>query len=295
MNKFFLFISILCFSFSNAQELNCTVRVNAGKLTNSDLKIFKTLETSLNELVNKTIWTTNEYKPNEKINCSMTINLDSYDSDQFSGSMQIQSSRPAYNSTYTTPIFNYNDKNCSFRYLEFENLLYNPTSFESNIVSMVSFYSFMIIALDQDTFSKNAGAQTYELAQNVANIAQSSSYKGWSQNDGNQNRYYLINDILSSTYSPFRDALYDYNFLGIDNMEKNPKSAKEKIILALNELRIIHDIRPNSFLMRVFFDAKSDEIVSLFSGGPKIQISDLIDNLNRISPMNSIKWNQIRN
>ncbi|MBC7640791.1 MAG: DUF4835 family protein, partial [Flavobacterium sp.] len=149
--------------------------------------------------------------------------------------------------------------------------------------------------LDQDSFSNLGGAKTLDQAQTIANLAQASGYKGWSQNDGTNTRYFLINDLLSNTFGAFRETMYDYNINGIDMMEKNSKIAKEKIIESLNSLKKIHSTRPNSFLMRVFFDTKGDEIVSLFSGGPKIEITNLIDNLNRISPLNNSKWNTIKN
>ena len=207
----------------------------------------------------------------------------------------MQSSRTAFNTTYSTPIFNFNDKNFTFKYQEFEPLIFNPNGFDSNLISTIAFYANIIIGLDHDSLSNLGGAKTLDQALNIANLAQASGYKGWSQNDGTNNRYFLINDLLSSTFGAFRETMYDYNLNGIDLMEKSPKEAKEKIIIALNGLKKINNTRPNSFLMRVFFDTKGDEIVSIFSGGPKVELADLIDNLNRISPLNNTKWNSIKN
>lgn len=294
MNKFFSFILVFIFGFANAQELICTVRVNTDKVIGTNQKVFKTLETSLTEFVNNTNWTGVIYKPNEKINCSMSINIESVEEDQYTASILVQSSRPGYNSTYSSPVFNFNDKTFTFKYLEFENLTFNPTNFDSNLISVVAFYSYIVIGMDQDTLSKNGGSDSFAIAQNVANLAQSSGYKGWTQDDKAKSRYYLINDLLSPTFSPFRDAMYEYHYLGIDKMYKDTKLAKENIILAVNELKIIHELRPNSFLARVFFDAKSDEIISIFTGGPKIPTSDFVYNLNMISPLNSSKWATIK-
>ena len=294
MNKFLSIVLLLIFGSINAQELNCNVKVNFEKLGTTNQKIFKSLETSLSEFINKTNWTGEEYKTNEKISCSITINLDSYESEQFSGSILVQSSRTAFNSTYASPVFNFNDKNFNFNYVEFQNLTFNPTNFDSNLVSVISFYSYMIIGMDQDTFSKQGGNNSYNVAQNIVNLAQASGYKGWTQDDGNNSRYYLVNDILSPTFDSFRQALYMYHFQGMDLMSKDTKTAKEKIIAAINELKKINYVRPNSFLARVFFDAKSDELVSVFSAGPKIPITDLVESLNTISPLNSNKWDQIK-
>jgi hypothetical protein len=189
---------------------------------------------------------------------------------------------------------NFNDKDFSFKYNEFENLNFNPTNFESNLVSVISFYSFVIIGLDADTYSKQGGSKYLETAQDIANIAVTGGYKGWGQADGNQNRFFLINDLLSSTFFSFREALYEYHFEGLDIMISDVKSAKLKIKDAVTTLGKINDTRPNAFLTRVFFDAKSDEIVSVFSAGPSLDCKELIGKLNVISPINSAKWAEIK-
>jgi hypothetical protein len=294
MRKIASLLFFLCCFCAQAQELNCTVKINADKIGGTNTQVFKTLEKSLSDFVNKTSWTTQPYKNNERINCSMFITVSEYNNAQFTATIQVQSSRTAYNSTYSSPVFNYNDKDFSFDYVEFQNLRYNPSSFDSNLISVIAFYSYMIIAMDADTFAPNGGKDVYALAQEVVNVAQAGGYKGWSQSDGNQNRYFLVNDLFSETYAPYREAMYMYHMKGMDNMQKDLKLAKENIKSAVVKLSELHQIRPNAFLTRVFFDAKSDELVSVFSGGPKIPIADLVENLNRISPLNSTKWTQIK-
>lgn len=294
MPKIFAFLLVLFFSYAQAQELNCTVKVNADKVGGTNTQVFKTLEKSLSDFVNKNNWTSQVYKNNERINCSMFITVSEYNSGQFSATIQVQSSRPIFDSTYSSPVFNFNDKDFNFDYVEFQNLTFNPTTFESNLISVVAFYSYLIIAMDADTFKPKGGDQYYALAQEVVNVAQAGGYKGWSQNDGNQNRYFLSNDLFSETYAPYREAMYQYHFQGMDSMGKDLKTAKEKIKVAIAKLSELHKVRPNAFLTRVFFDAKSDEIVSVFSGGPKIPIVDLVENLNKVSPLNSSKWAQIK-
>ncbi|MES2239264.1 MAG: DUF4835 family protein [Bacteroidota bacterium] len=289
MNKLVVFFLLLSFGFVRGQQLNCTVTVNAQKMGNSNQQIYKTLETSLNEFVNKTDWTNQTYKQQEKINCSMYITLLSNSSDQFTATIQVQSSRPVFDSSYETPVLNINDKDFSFSYTEFENLVFNANSFQSNLVSVLSFYSYVIIGMDKDTFEFKSGESNYQTAQTIGTVAQQSSYRGWGQNDGNQNRYFLINDLLSPTYVEIRKTLFDYH-QGLDLMSKDKKAAKEKMKTSLLGLSKLYNSKPNAFLTRVLFDAKSDEIVSAFSGGPSITIADLVDNLNRISPLNSSKW-----
>jgi hypothetical protein len=293
MNKIFIIFLLLSVGFTQAQQLNCTVTVNSETLGNANLQVFKTLETSLNEFINKTDWNGQIMKQSEKINCSMYITILSNNADQFTATLQVQSSRPIYNSSYSSPVLNYNDKDFSFRYTEFENLLFNPTVFESNLVSVISFYSYVILGMDQDTFLLESGSPNFEIAQNITDVAQQSSYKGWSQIDGNQNRYFLISDMLSGSFSAVRKTAFDYHS-GLDLMAKDLKSAKERIKISLIDLAKLNSSKPNAFLTRIFFDAKSDEILSVFSGGPSITVSDLINSLNRTSPLNASKWEMIK-
>ncbi|KQO22739.1 hypothetical protein ASF10_10265 [Flavobacterium sp. Leaf82] len=293
MNKIVALFAFFIFGFTQAQQLNCTVTINTERLPNPNQQVFKTLQTSLSEFVNKTDWTGSVLKQNERINCSMYITLSSNSSDQFTGTIQVQSSRLIFNSTYSSPVFNYNDKDFNFRYTEYEPLLFNPTTFESNLVSVVSFYSYLILAMDADTFQMGAGNQYLETAQNIANVAQQGGFKGWSQSDGVQNRYYLINDMVSPMYSDLRQTMYAYH-TGLDGMSVDLKTSKEKIKAAIIIIGKLNSVKPNAFLTRVFFDAKSDEIVSIFSGGPSIPVGDLTDVLNKVSPLNSTKWSQIK-
>jgi hypothetical protein len=293
MTKIVTFFLLLTFGFAHSQELNCTVTVNTQKLANANQQVFKTLETSLSEFVNQTNWTSQVFKQNEKINCSMYITISSNSSDQFVATIQVQSSRLIFNSTYASPVLNFNDKDFSFRYTEFESLIFNPAEFESNLVSVVSFYAYIILGMDADSFMPMAGDSYFDTAQNIANVAQQSGNKGWSQSDGNQSRYYLINDLVSPTYSEVRQTMFLYHS-GLDMMSNDLKAAKEKVKLSILNLGKLNAIKPNAFLTRVFFDAKSDEIASIFSGGPSISITDLVDILNKTSPLNSSKWVMIK-
>ncbi len=294
MRKILSLLAVFFIGFAQAQELNCTVTVNADQVGGTNQQVFKTLQRSLTDFINKNDWTGQGYKNNERINCAMFINVSSYVSGNFTATLQVSASRPVYNSTYSTPILNLNDKEFEFTYNEFQNLTFNPAVFESNLISVITYYCFMIIGMDADTFALNGGTGYLETAQDVAGIAQTSGYKGWSGSDGNSNRYFLVNDMLSSTYAPFREAVYKYNYEGMDIMNRDQKAGKEKIKEALMKLSEVHSVRPNSLMMRVFFDAKADEVVSIFSGGPKIPITDLVDNLNRFSPINAAKWGGIK-
>lgn len=296
MRKLVLIIFFL-FSVANvvSQELNATVSVNFQQVANGNPQLFKNLETQVKEFLNTTKWTTKEFTDVEKIDCNFFINVSSYGSNNFEATLQVQSSRPVFNSTLSTPVLNINDKNFTFRFIEFENLIYDQNSFSSNLVSVLAFYANLVIGLDQDSFSEFGGTEYYQIASNIVNVAQSSGFKGWNQSEGNNNnRNFLISDILSNTFSPFRISLYQYHRLGLDLMSEDVKKGKEGVIKGINALAEIQKVRPNALLTRTFFDAKTDEIVSIFSGGPKVDVLPLIETLNRISPLNSQKWSNIK-
>ena len=284
---------MLTFGMSHSQELNCTITLNTERLPNANQQVFKILQTSLIEFVNQTQWTDRLYKQNEKINCSMFINIASYDSDKYTASIQVQSSRLVYNSSYSSPVVNINDKDFSFNYTQNQQLVFNPAEFESNLISVISFYSYIILGMDADTFTPLGGNSFLETAQNIASVAQQSNYKGWNQSDGLNSRFFLVNDLLSPTYNEIRQTSLLYHS-GLDIMTQDLKAAKEKIKLSLLNILKLNSAKPNAYLTRVFFDAKSDEIVSIFSGGPSIPISDLVDSLNKTSPLNASKWGEIK-
>lgn len=295
MRKLISLVALLVLGTLQAQELNATVTVNTDQLAATNQQPFKTLQRSLQDYINKTDWTGQGYKTNERISCSFFINVTAFASNSYTATLQVQASRPAYNSTYNSPILNINDKDFSFEYNEFQQLNFNPAVFESNLISVITYYCFIIVGMDADTFAQEGGSMFLETAQDVSTVAGTSGYKGWSGSDGNSNRFFLINDMLSTTYAPFREAMYKYHFEGLDQMAKDPKIGKEKVKEAIFKLAEVHKVRPNSYLMRVFFDAKADEIVSIFSAGPKTDITELVNTLGRISPLNSAKWANIKN
>jgi hypothetical protein len=294
MRKLFftlLFISTIAIQ---AQELDCKVDVNFAKITNANVQIFKNLEKSLTEFVSKTQWTSKKVAPTEKISCTMFITIEEYESNTFKASLQVQASRPVFNSTYTSSFLSINDKDFSFRFVEFENLIFNPNSFDSNLISVIAFYSTMIVALDSETYAYNGGDEYFKNAQDIVNVAAQGGFKGWSQQDGNQNRFFLINDMLSPTFVPFRQAITEYHLDGLDKMADDLKAGKVGVAQAIETISKLNSVRPNSYLSRVFFDSKADEIVSIFSGGPTVPIANLTDNLTKVSPLNTYKWLKIK-
>lgn len=290
-----LVLLILCLGFqASSQELNCNVVVDARQTGNENFPIFKTLEKQITEFVNNTKWTDKTYKAQERIECSMVVNVNSYAGETFRATLQIQSARPIYASSFSTPIYNFNDKDFSFNYIEFQNLIYNPTQFESNLISVLAFHVYMVLALDADSFSPKGGDDYLKQAQVITNYSQQGNYSGWKLEDGLQSRFALIDNILSPTFKEYREVLYDYHRKGLDVMSANVKEGKEAIATSLNKFEIMNKRRPNSFLLRTFFDAKSDEIEQIFSDGPSVDIVKVKETLQKVAPMYTSKWQNIK-
>lgn len=295
MRKILVLFTLLISFLAKAQELNCTVVVNAQQTGNENVQIFKTLENQLNEFVNNTKWTNKNFSIQERINCNMVINITDYSSDVFVGSVQVGSSRTVFNSTYQTPVYNFNDRDFSFRYLEFQALNYSPNQFESNLVSVLAFHVYMILGMDADTYKEKGGDQYYEQARAIVGYSVQNSVKGWEPpKGGDQTRSALIDNVLSPTYKEFRSVMYQYHRHGLDIMNGDVKKGKMGIANALGRIGVMHNRRPNSFIQRVFFDAKGEEIEDIFSGGPSVNITQLIETLNKVAPSHSSKWRNIK-
>ncbi len=295
MHNKFLFIVFLFSLCLNSQELNCNVIVNAQQTGNENVQVFKTLEKQLNEFVNNTRWSSKIFETQERIECSMVINIQNYQSDAFQASIQIQSARPVYNSFYSSTVYNFNDKDFNFNYLEYQNLNFNTTQFESNLVSVIAFHVHMILGMDADTYELNGGSSYYKQARDIVNYSQQSGFKGWEPPIGGaQTRSALINNILSPTFKDFHLVLFNYHFTGLDVMAKDVKKGKIALVNSLMKLENLNKSRPNSFLLRVFFDAKVDEITDVFSDGPSVNMAKLASMLTKVAPMHSSKWKNIK-
>lgn len=290
----YILIFIGSFFTLQAQELNASVNVDAEATGQPNLQVFRTLKTQVEELISTTNWTNDEYKTQERINVNFTFVVLNFDNDSFSGNLQIQASRPVYGSTYSSPIYNYIDDAMSFQYKEFENLRFNLNNFDSNLVSIVAFHVYTILGMDADTFAPNGGLEHFKTATQIINTAASSNFPGWRATDGLQSRFRFNDALISNVFKEFHDAMYMYHREGLDVMHQDQKVAKEKIIESIEILKKINDRRPNSFIVRVFFDAKVDEIASVFSGGPNVDITKLLDNLNRLAPTRRSAWNDIK-
>ena len=277
-----------------AQQFNSQVTVNAEQTGKTQLSIFKTLEKAVKEFVDNTDWTGDKLEDHQKINCSFFINVIKYNSNQFTATLQVQSSRPVFGSTTETPILNIKDNKVNFDYKEFQPLIYDPNAYSSNLVSVLSFYVYTILGFDADTFETNGGSDFHEVARQIVNTAQQGKRSGWSASDGNNSRYQLNQEAISPNLKAFKEVMYKYHREGLDQMYAEQEMAKEQVKEALLALKNVNDARSNTYLLRSFFDAKSDEIQQIFSGGTKTSVKELLNVLNSVAPLHSKKWQEIK-
>ncbi|WP_343330291.1 DUF4835 family protein [Polaribacter staleyi] len=291
----FFFLLIFSVSVLKAQELNCLVTVNYNQVQGSNTQVFKTLEKSLSEFINQTKWTNNEVKPEERIDCAFTIIISSRDANNFKGTLQVQSTRPVFGSTYASPILNLKDNQFNFTYNEFDPLIYNQNSYDSNLISTIVFYANIILGADADTFKRNGGEPYFKEAENVMLQAQQSGLSPWQNVVGKQNRFLLIDSFLSPKLTAYRTAVYNYHRRGLDEFSLNNGIAKQNMEEAVISLESIYNKTVGNYLIRVFFDAKADEIVNMYSDDAVTRNQDrLTEIVRKLSPNNNAKWKNIK-
>lgn len=294
MRKILLALVVLVAMSVQSQELNALVTINSEKVQSTNKQVYETLQKSLTELLNQTKWTNRSVKPQERINCAFSIIVNAQDGNQFDASLQIQTTRPVYNSTYETPVLNINDQSFSFQYNEFDPLLYNRTRFDSNLVSTIVFYVYVVLGVDADTFALKGGEKYLKEAQNVMLQAQQSGIGAWQNQVGENNRFALIDNLLSQKFSVLRSVYYNYHRKGLDEFYKNEKGGKQQLETSVSQLQRIHNITVGNYMIRIFLDAKSDEIVSIFTDGkPSRNQQRMVQVLEKISPTNNRKWKKI--
>lgn len=293
-NIIVLFLTILSLSTA-AQELNCQVRVVAPQVQSTNRQVFQTLQQVIFEFMNTRRWTEDTYLMEERIECSIQITItEQIGADRFKGALQIQSTRPIYGSSYNSTVINHRDEDIFFQYIEFEPLLFNENTYESNLTSLLAYYAYLIIGMDRETLSPQGGEPYFDIAQKIVNNAQSdNNVIGWNSFDGDRNRYWIIENLKNRDFEPLREAYYLYHRQGLDLMVKDVTEAQKNITEAINKLTEVHSQRPNSLLMRMFMVAKVDEIVNIYSDENVPNKGDVINKLNNIAPAQSSKWAKI--
>jgi hypothetical protein len=256
-----------------SQELRCNVTVNSSKIQGTNKNVFTTLQTSLNDFMNGTKWTNNTFSDEERIDCSFFITVNEYGGSRCTASLQVQARRPVYGSSYQTIIINHVDEDFDFDYIEFDRLDFDLRSFKSNITSLMAFYAYLILGIDYDSFSLKGGTQFFENAQTIITNAQRENYQGWNpyENANRKNRYWIIENILSNSYSYERTGYYKYHRLGLDQLTENAIEGRKQVLQSLSDIKRSFDSQSeiSTPYLRLFFDAKSDELIHVFTEAPQ--------------------------
>lgn len=282
-----------------AQELSCTVTINSDQIEGSNKSIFNTLQQAISEYVNTIRWTDMTFTEQEKIECSMMIIVRSVTDNMFMAELQVQSRRPAYGSSYTTPLLNFKDNNFNFTYQEYDRLDYQQNIFTTNLTAMLAYYCYLIIGHDMDSFSRLGGTPYFQQCENIVSSAQSASLEsseqaGWKAFDSNRNRYALINNLMDEAFKGYRNFFYEYHRLAIDQMATNVPNARARIAEGLPILRDANRARPATYVINTFLDAKADELTEIFSKGTENEKKSVYEVLMDIDPTRGNTYEKIK-
>lgn len=279
-----------------AQELNCTVTVLTPQIQSSDKKIYTTLQTAIYEFMNNSRWTDDQFENRERIECSMQITINErISNDEFKGTIQIQSRRPIFKTSYFSPMLSVNDENFQIRYIEFQTIELNETGANPALAAILAYYAYIIIGMDYDSFSPQGGSPYYQKAQSIVSNQQNSPEKGWRAFESTRNRYWLAENLNNPVFRPVRDLYYQYHRQGLDIMTDKKDDAMIAITESMSRLKLVHDDKPGSHLMQSLLYAKSDEIVNILSGAfPEVK-TRMVNLLNEIDPANGSKYQAILN
>lgn len=294
---------ILLFSFVfasiglKAQELNCQVTIVPDaklEVTTVEQEIFDQLKQTIFELMNNTKWTKDKFELEERINCNIALSITNIPSPgTYVCQMQVQSTRPAFNSNYNTTVFNYNDENVQFAFNRNAMLIYAPNQFRDNLTSILAFYAYFIIGMDYDSFSMKGGSEYFQEAQNIVSLAQSAPGSGWRSNEGNRrNRYWLADNINRQMFDALRECNYEYHRKGVDLLYDDLPTARKNIYRSLTKLNRIVAMDPTAVNLQNFAQAKTNELINLFEDAEQKERTDLINLMKRVDPINSSKYEE---
>ncbi len=287
-----LVVSLSLTGFS--QELRCQVTVSHQRIQGANQALFRTMQSDLYEFINNRKWTDNVFSYDEKIKCNILIRLDEQISvDEFRGSIQVQLKRPVFNSSYETTVLNIKDNDFHCKYVEFQPLEFNETSNRDNLTNILAFYAYIILGFDYDSFSPEGGTPYFEKAQAIVNNSQNAREKGWKAFESERNRYWLMENILNKSYSDFRKCMYTYHRDGLDLMSEKVEEGRANIATSLRDIQKVFRRRPSLYILQMFFDAKADELVNIFSKSFPDERNRVVAILNEVDPSNGSKYEKI--
>ncbi len=300
MRKLTIIVALLASVYLSAQELNCTVTINSDQIEGSNKQIFNTLKTSIEEYMSQNRWTNMSYAEHEKIECSMLIVVQKVEDNLFTCEMTLQSRRPVYGTTYTTPLLNFKDNSFTFTYQEYDRIEWQQNQFTTNLTAMLAYYCYLIIGHDQDSFQRLGGTPYFQQCEEIVNMCQSASMdnseqRGWLAFESNKNRYALINNLLDEAFKKYRNYYYEYHRLGLDEMSGNVTNGRARIAEGMPVLKEAFRARPATYVINTFLDAKADELVDIFSKGTDKEKKAVYELLMDIDPTRQNTYEKIQN
>lgn len=295
MRKIFVLLLVCLLSFPVfSQELRCNIQIVSQQIQGTNKQVFRTMQTAINEFMNSRRWTDHVYSYDERIECTFLFNItEQISADEFRGSLQVQASRPVYNSSYNTVLLNFKDDDVQFKYVEYQSIDFNETITPTNLTGLLAFYANLILGLDYDTFAMDGGTPYFSRAEAIVNKMQNSNVPGWKAYESRDNRYWLVENILNNAYSPVRECLYRYHRLGLDRMSDHLTESRAEIAESMRLLQKAYRAKPGAFILKIFFDAKADELVHIFSESFSDEKKRVFNILNEIDPANIKKYNKI--
>lgn len=296
INKFFLisFFALIAVFSSRAQELRCVVEVNSDKVEGTSRSVFDALQQSISDYLNENRFSTASFSPNERIECRLFLTVNEYDGQRVKGDLQVQLSRPVYNSTYTTTLLNFRDSKVEFDYSEGDPLVFNEQTFDSNLTAILNFYALLFLAIDFDSFSPEGGQQFFDRAASIVQMAQSSGEIGWRAFEDNKNRSAVLSSYTDANMSGMRRLLYDYHRKGLDEMVTSPDKGRAVITESLKEIERAYKVAPMSVALSIFRDSKLDELVNVYSKAPEAERTAAYEILQQVYPTDSERLEKIR-
>jgi hypothetical protein len=303
MYRIFIFVFVfLCSTVAQAQELRARVSVVSNRVANNvDKKTFQTLQTALNDFVNNRKWSNDIFAQQEKIDCNFLLNIveSTGEANVYKGTLTIQSARPVFNSSYASPIINFQDNDVIFKYVEFQQLDFNANNVSgtdplvSNLTAIFAYYVNIIMGMDYDSFSPRGGDAYFQKAQNIVNNApEGKDISGWKPFDGKRNRYWLAENLLNSKYTIMHDAIYDYYRLGMDKLYDEEANARVQILNVLNLLNNFNRDNPNTMILQFFFQGKTQELIQVFSKASPPDKSRALEFLQNLDVSNASKYKE---
>lgn len=295
-------VAALLFAFAGtmarAQELNAKITINHNQIQGTDATVFEELEQSLTQFVNERLWTSLQFQKNERISCAFNVTVTKYDASTnlFTCKALIQATRPVYNSSYTTTVYNNTDNDFNFEYEQFSRIEFNEEIIDNQLTALFAYYAYLIIGLDLDTFSPMGGEDYLQRCMNIANNAQNLNYTGWKAFDSDRNRFAIINDYLDGGMRPFRQLQYNYYRTGLDEMASNAERGRTNITTTIeNELKKCHEDKPMSLLPQIWTDYKRDELANIYKGkGTQKEKESVYDILFAINASQNNAWEKIK-